>query len=129
MNVANKCSAIFDKPTDSENYEEELSLPINSCYHDIHSFNQLKPDRLSSLGLIHTNLASIKNFFDNLNLILSLLKFDFHIIGISEHKIHKNVENPTSNISLEGYYPFEFDPTETTHGGTGFFYKKIISFY
>ena len=89
-------------------------------------FNQLKPDKLSSLGIIHTNLASINKHFDELNLILSLLKFNFDIIGISEHKIHKNVENPISNISLKGYYPFEFDPTETTHGGTGFFIKESL---
>ena len=29
---------------------------------------------------------------------------------------------------MEDYYPFEYDPTETTHGGTGFFVKKSLNF-
>ena len=99
--------------TDSSN---DSCVPILS---DIHQFNQIKPDPISSLGLIHTNLASIGKHFDDLNLVLSLLKFDFHIIGISEHKIQKeNDDNSFSNINLEGYHPFVFDPTETSHGGT-----------
>ena len=72
------------------------------------------------------NLASFGKHFDDLNLILSLLKFDFHIIGISEHKIHKNDCNSMTNIDLDGYHPFVFDPTETYHGGTGFYIKESL---
>ena len=106
---------------------EDFPNPVNSKYHDIHQFNQIKPDPISSLGLIHTNLASIGKHFDDLNLVISLLKFDFHIIGISEHKIQKeNDDNSFSNINLEGYHPFVFDPTETSHGGTGFYVKDSL---
>ena len=80
----------------------------------------------SSLGLLHTNLSSIVKHFDDLNLVLSLFKFDFHIIGISEHKIHTNDGNSITNINLDGYQPFVFDPTETSHGGTGFYIKESL---
>ena len=77
---------------------------------------------------MHTNLASIQKHCGDLKIVLSLLKTDFHIIGISEHKIHKNGSNNITNISLPGYHEFEYDPTETTHGGTGFFIKESLSF-
>ena len=114
--------------TDNVENGKGLSTPINSSYYDIHKFNQIKTNISSSLGLIHTNLASINKIFDDLSLVLSLLKFEFHVIAITEHKIHKNDENAIANISLEDYYPFEYDPTETTHGGTGFFIKKSLNF-
>ena len=80
---------------------------------------------MSSLGLMHTNLASIGKHFDDLKPD-PLLKFDFHIIGISEHKIHKNDCNLNTNIDLDGYHPFVFDPTETSHGGTGFYIQESL---
>ena len=55
-------------------------------------------------------------------------KYKFNIIGISEHKIKKDKDNniklPSNNIDMTGYDPFIFEPTETTHGGTGFYIKK-----
>ena len=63
-----------------------------------------------------------------MNTVLSLLKPDIHVIGISEHKIHRDDTNNTTNINLEGYHPFVFDPTDTTHGGTGFYIKDSLVF-
>ena len=60
--------------------------------------------------------------------VLTLLKPVIHVIGISEHKIHRNDTNNTTNINIEGYHPFVFDPTETTHGGTGFYIKDSLVF-
>ena len=99
---------------------------MNSKYHDIHQFNQIKPDSISYLGLLRTNLASIGKHFDDLTMVLSLLKFDFHIIGISEHKIQTNDGNSVTNVNLDGYHPFVFDPTETSHGDTGFYIKESL---
>ena len=118
--VSNNLIEIIDNDLD------DFPNPVNSKYHDIHQFNQIKPDPISSLSLMHTNLTSIDKHFDVLNLILSLLKFDFHIIGISEHKIHKNDCNSITNIDSDGYHPFVFDPTETSHGGTGFYIKESL---
>ena len=77
---------------------------------------------------MHTNLASINKHYDDLSTVLSLLKPDIHVIGITEHKLNNNDVNNTTNINLEGYHPFLFDPTETTHGGTGFYIKDSLVF-
>ena len=60
--------------------------------------------------------------------VLTLLKAEIHVIGISEHKIHSIDTNNTTNIKLEGYHLFVFDPTETSHGGTGFYIKDSLVF-
>ena len=54
---------------------------------------------------------------------------NFHpLTGISEHKIHSNDINNITNINLEGCHPFVFDPTDRTHGGTGFYIKGSLVF-
>ena len=57
-----------------------------------------------------------------------MLNFKFDIIGISEHKIRK-CTLPSNNISIPVYDEFIFEPTETTHGGTGFYIKNNIDLY
>ena len=52
---------------------------------------------------------------------LSLFKFKFHIIGITEHKIKGDI--PISNIEIPGYHD-DHDASSTTHGGTGFYIKN-----
>ena len=71
----------------------------------------------SSFGLFHANIASLNLHIDDLRHILSLLRYKFDVIGISEHKMRKDI--PPNNISIPGYNEFIFEPTETTHGGTG----------
>ena len=105
-----------------------MSNPIKSRYLDIPLFNQIQPDPVSSIDILHTDIASISKHFDDLTTVLSLVEFNFQIIGVSEHKVQKRVENSMSNIDLEGYHPFVFDTTETTHGGTGFFVHESLVF-
>ena len=114
--------------TFNETQPEEFPHVINSQYYDNHSCNHIKPDLSSTLGILHINLASINKYHDDLSTVLTLLKPEIHVIGISEHKIHKNYTNNTTNINLEGYHPFVFDPTETSHGGTGFYIKDSLVF-
>ena len=71
---------------------------------------------------LHTNIASLGKHIDELMLTLSLLKNEFHIIAITEHKIRRGV-NTIVNIDIPGYKPFIFDYTETRHGETGFYVK------
>ena len=80
----------------------------------------------SSLGIIHTNLASLYKYHDDLEQILSLMKNEFQIIGITEHKI-KDL-TPISNIKLAGYHEFIYTPTQTTHGGSGFYIRDSLAF-
>ena len=100
---------------------------INSKYYDDKQFNSLKFDVPSSFGLFHANVASLNKHIDDLRHILSRLKYKFDVIGISEHKIRKDTV-PSSNISIPGYDNFIFEPTETTHGGTGFYIKDNVDY-
>ena len=112
------------------NYDEdvdELYAGINSRYHSVQEFNNIKIDQKSTLSICHTNIASISKHSDDLHLTLTALKIKFNIIGITEHKIHKDAV-PSANIDIEGYRPFLYDPTGSSHGGTGFFISKSINF-
>ena len=100
---------------------------VNSKYYNVKQLNSLKPDKLSSFGLLHVNIASLNAHVDDLRTVLSRSKFSFDIIGISEHKIGKN-SPPSNNIQITGYNDFDFEPTGTTHGGTGFYIKKGINY-
>ena len=73
--------------TDDDERDEFFSSMVNSNYYDIKKFNSLKPDIKSCFGLMHVNIASLDAHIDDLKTVLSRLKFDFDIIGISEHKI------------------------------------------
>ena len=96
-----------DEMIDGDN-QIEFPNTIDSSYHDLHQINQIRPDTNSSLGFLHTNLASIGKHFDDLSFVISQLKFNFHVIAISEHKIHTNDVNPTTNIEIEGYTSVNF---------------------
>ena len=65
----------------------ELPSNINSNYYSYLEFNKIKINQKSTLGLIHTNLAPINKQIGDLNVTLSLLNYNFDIIGITEHKI------------------------------------------
>ena len=126
----NKFVANCDAITNALNYDyddDQFQLNINSKYYDINKLNSLKLDKLSSFGLFHVNIASLNLHIDDLKLILSLLNFNFDIIGISEHKINNDYGESTVNIDIPGYQKFIFQRTETTHGGTGFYLKNNIN--
>ena len=93
----------------------------------IKKFNALKPDKQSSFSLMHVNIASLNAHIDDLRTVLSRLKHTFDIIGISEHKIAKHSQ-PSNNIEIPGYNEFEFEPTSTSHGGTGFYIKNDLDY-
>ena len=76
---------------------------------------------------MHVSIASLDAHIDDLRTAIGRLKFSFDIIGISEHKIRKNCE-PSNNIDLAGYEKFKYEPTGTTHGGTGFYVKSDLDF-
>ena len=122
-----ECESI-NKQVSSENENTEfMNGTVNSKYYNIKNFNSVKFDGASSFGLLHVNIASLNKHFDELHQLLSRLKFEFDVIGISEHKIGSDAI-PTNNISLPGYDDFKFEPTGTTHGGTGFYIKKGLDY-
>ena len=105
---------------------DDMFNHINSKYYNIHNFNLMKPDLQSSLGLLHTNLASLYKHYDDLLITLSQLKFEFHVIAITEHKIRDST--PIHNIEIPGYHDFIYDSSETSYGGTGFYLKKSLAY-
>ena len=99
---------------------------VNSKYYNIHNFNKIKPDVPSSIGFLHTNIASIYKHHDDLLITLSHLKFEFHVIALTEHKIMNFI--PIQNIEIPGYHEFIYDSSETTHGGTGLYVHKSLAY-
>ena len=125
INECNELSSDFLYNYDDDS--EELYTGINSRYYSVQELNNLKIDHKSDLSVCHTNIASLSKHFDNLHLLLSSLKIKFNVIGITEHKIYKDAI-PTTNIDIEGYWPFVYDPTSSSHGGTGFFISESINY-
>lgn len=96
---------------------------IDSKYISIEDFNKNNFDN-NSLGVLHLNVASLNKYLTDLQNFLALMKFQFNIIGISEHKINKN---NFLHFVLSGY-DFVYNPCITSHGGTGFFISSDLSF-
>ena len=117
---------LINANTDDEN-DELFSTQVNSKYYDIKQLNSLKVDVPSSFGFLHVNIASLNAHIDDLKTVLARMKFNFDVIGISEHKIREGM-TPSNNIDIAGYNEFIFDPTETTCGGTGFYIKNNLDF-
>ena len=128
-----QCDAIRDHLDEAkDNNEELISTSVNSNYYDIKKFNKIKYDKESSFGMLHVNIASLNLHIDDLRSVLSRLKPDIDIIGITEHKIKKDKDDkvipPSNNIEIGGYEEFEFEPTGTTHGGAGLYIKNGIDY-
>ena len=123
-----ECESIENHISTNENENDELLTPtVNSKYYNFKKINSLKIDKTSSFGFLHVNIASLNKHFDELHEVLSRIKYNFDVIGISEHKIQKD-SLPSNNITLPGYDEFIFEPTGTTHGGTGFYIKSGIDY-
>ena len=123
-----QCSSIENQLRNHEDENDEIfSSLVNSQYYNIKKFNSIKYDKASSLSLMHVNIASLNAHIDDLKTVLSRLKTSFDIIGISDHKI-SNDNPPSNNIDLPGYNEFKFEPTATSHGGTGFYIKNDIDY-
>ena len=75
-------------------------------------------------SIFHMNIASLSKHKEELEAALSLLDFQFDIIGITETKILKDI-TPIISPSLNGYAP-ESTPTESTKGGALIYIKKPL---
>ena len=60
-----------------------LTFFINSKYYSLAEISKLNPVN-ESFSLFHMNIRSLSAHHDELTLLLSSLKFKFHVIGISE---------------------------------------------
>ena len=102
-------------------HDDNHHILINSKCFNINEINALKTKE-NHFGILHLNIASLNKHVDGLSNLISLMKLNFPIIDLSEHKIGLNT--PINNISLPGY-AFCFDETKSNHGGTGFFINEM----
>ena len=124
-----KCSDLgYSLSNDIDDDDENLPNKINSKYMDSTEFKNANFNSPTNFSLCHLNIASLDHHIDDLRLTLTRLKHKFNIIGISEHKIKTKIAKSSSNIDIPGYNKFMFTPTNTTHGGTGFYVRNDTDF-
>ena len=111
--------------------ENNLLSEINFDYYTSHEFqsSQTVRDSISEncFSAIHCNIRSLAANHDNLTTLLSNLKHNFHIIGLSETKIVFN-KDCVANISIPGYQFFS-QPSVHNAGGVGFYIRNEIEFH
>ena len=90
------------------------SNPINCKYFNIDDFCSSNFDNNGSFSAFHMNVSSLTANFDELSSLLSLLNFEFSILGLTETRIKNN--NVSIQIGIEGY-SYEHTPTESSCGG------------
>ena len=80
-NFYNNCNFI-EMPFDDNDHHTF----INSKYYDINELNAVN-SKANYFGILHLNIASLNKHIDSLSNVLSMIKFNFPIIGLCEHKI------------------------------------------
>ena len=84
-----------------------------SKYYDFQTFNQLNLNSGTTFGFFHLNIASLPKHHEELDVLLTLLKYQFKVIAISETRIANSTEEIT-HLELN-----DFDTkTLTSTGGT-----------
>ena len=124
----NKCSQIENFLNLNEQVDEYVLSSVNSKYIDVEDYNALDINNSTSFEALHVNVASLDCHIDDLRFLISNLCRKPDIIGISEHKIPTGTE-PSNNIRLHGYNEFTFTPTNSTHGGVGFYIKENTTYF
>ena len=139
VNVDNECLSLLQQGINVDPVENNITFKderfsnlldqINSeetnfdCkYYTPSEFNVLNSPCETSTSFFHLNIASIGYHFDELQLLLSLIKRKFDFIGITETKLLKHKPNITP-IQLEEYH-IEHCPTESSKGGALLYISK-----
>ena len=118
-NVRNLISDLNNIIRHCDDNDDSVSVDFNttSCkYYECKDFNNSLNLKRKHLSAFHLNIASLAKHFDDLNSLLTLLKHEFSVIGISESRILKNIP-PNFDMDIDGYKCFQ-TPTESTAGGT-----------
>ena len=113
----------LNETNDDENLSSTPS--INCNYYDIDEFCSSNFDK-NSFSILHLNIASLSAHFDELNTMLSLLNFEFNIIGVTETRIINNF-SPPININIEGYV-IEHTPTDASCGGALLYISNKLNY-
>ena len=108
-------------PLKNSNDPEKI---CSSKYCDIEEMHNIEiPHKNKSLYLFHINAYSLNKNFDDLQYLLQVF---FDIIAISETSITKQASS-LNNLNLNNY-SFEFNPIETSAGGTLLYIANHLSY-
>ena len=93
--------------------DENLIHEVNSKYYDVSTFPEIKK-MTKSFSLFHSNLRSLSAHFGELQLLLTVLRSQFDVIGISETR--EQSEGFLTNVNLDGYI-LHSQPSKSSAGG------------
>ena len=108
---------------DVEQYDSDDTPLLNCKYYDLDTF-KFKKDK-KTISFFHINIASLGKHKEELETILTMMNFQFDLIGITETKILKN-NVPNYDDSLDGYKKY-LTPTESDKGGSSLYIAKHLS--
>ncbi len=119
INAPPRLRSLFDE---LNNRNEDSQ--INCEYYDYSDSIPYTNDK--NKALCHMNIASLNLHKDELETALSLLEFQFDVIGITETKFLKGIA-PIKDPSLTGYKHYH-TPTESSKGGALLYVKDSLVF-
>ena len=102
--------------------DENLINKVNSDYYDLINFPKIRTTA-DSFSIFHLNLRSLTAHFHELQLLLSALKLNFDVLGISETK--EQSSGFLSNVDLDSYI-FYSQCSNTSAGGVGLYVKENL---
>ena len=102
--------------------DENLINKVNPNYYDIINFPKIRTTK-DSFSIFHLSSRSLTAHLDELQLLLSALKLDFDVIGISETK--EQSSRFLSNVNLDGYILYS-QCSNTSAGGVGLYVKENL---
>ena len=126
LNVDNKYG-----PDPNDLIENTYDTNTNFDYYSMHDFHKLVKNyndlTNKNFSLFHTNIQSLSNKFEKLQLLLTDLDYKFHIIALSE-TWYSNNSVKLKPPHLEGYYPYVGIAGHTLKAGCGFYINTAISY-
>ena len=117
-----------DNDIDHDNNYLLKQIPNDKCqYYIEESFNNLmhKENISNELSLLHLNVRSIKNKYDELCDYLKSLKIDFSIIGLTETWLTDNYANI---FDIPGYKFIMANRKNKNGGGVGMYITEKVDF-
>ena len=106
---------------------DDLEEMTDCKYYTIDDFKKENFSNSNSFSILHLNAHSIERHFDEIQVTLNLLKFQFDILCFSESKIIDGI-GPKTNIMLDGYQELVGMHTKATKGGVLIYVKNGINF-
>ena len=118
---------LIDKIPGQLNLFDEVRFnKTSSKYYDASEFLVRNFNADSSFGVFHINIASLSKNFEELTVLLKLLKYNFKVIGISETRLLE-ASCDTKMVEMDDYC-FVHTSTLTRAGGAGLYIHKSLIF-